>query len=201
MNDPLWTENVKILFRNDRLKEFWPCERYSLNENINAVTRFCLYAGVMMSTAKNDYIYVLGALICVIILALFVKPYMKETNPHVVRSTNPKYFKMTEEKCQKPTKSNPFANALVTDTIDNPEKLQACPYDEVKTEINDAFMQGFVHDPYDIYNKKHGQRQFYSTANTQIPNDQAKFAQWLYGNANATCKENGVMCTGRDQVN
>ena len=199
MNDPLWTQDLKILFRKERLVEFWPTNKYTLNENVNAVSKFCIYAGIVIGFMRDDYSFITGAILICLLLALFVKPYIEHTNPHVVRSTRPELFQTTSTKCQRPSKNNPFANVLVTDYIDNPDKLAACPSDEVQEEIDNTFFDGFRKDPYDLYGKKHGQREFMSMPNTKIPNDQTNFAQWLYGSQNQTCKENPSMCTGRDQ--
>ena len=102
---------------------------------------------------------------------------------------------MTSKECQKPTKDNPMANYLLTDPKDRPP---ACPSEEVVEAIDDTFFAQFDRDPFDIFNKKHSQRQFFSTANTESMNDQQGFATWLYGNSNKTCKENPSMCTGME---
>ena len=43
------------------------------------------------------------------------------------------------------------------------------------------------------YSKFNSQRQFYTTPNTRIPNNQIEFAEWLY-KAPETCKENNEHC-------
>lgn len=47
----------------------------------------------------------------------------------------------------------------------------------------------------DAFNRNSSSRQFYTTANTTIPNDQTGFAHWLYYVNDKTCKEkNGLKC-------
>lgn len=48
-------------------------------------------------------------------------------------------------------------------------------------EIDKHFYQDLFRDTSDIYGKVHSQRQFYTMPVTTIPNDQEKFANWLYG--------------------
>ena len=52
-------------------------------------------------------------------------------------------------------------------------------YNEVKEDVKHAFFDGFQQNPYDLYNNKHSQRQFFSVANTTVPNNQESFAQFV----------------------
>ena len=99
--------------------------------------------------------------------------------------------------CEKPTNQNPFMNVLMTDYTEKSERPAACnQLDDpiIKNNIKDAFEHNLYSDVSDLFQKNNSQRQFYTTPNTQIPNEQTKFANWLY-NTPKTCKEgNGNQC-------
>tara|TARA_B110000977_G_C11069873_1_gene489200 strand:- start:516 stop:1136 length:621 start_codon:yes stop_codon:yes gene_type:complete len=199
-NDPFWTENFTILFSKSRIHEFWPAKQLSFYEKANAITRFLLYSGILISFANKSSIHFLYSLLLIILLSIVVlrKSPPPKSNPS--KSNNiPELQKMNNnQQCTKPTRNNPFGNVLMNEYQDNPQRSSACNTEDVRSEIKNNFLNDFIQDPFDIYNKKHSQRQFFSTANTQIPNNQSSFAHWLYGQDGYTCKENALSCKGNE---
>ena len=197
--DKLWIHDINILFKKNRLNEFWPNKHLEPKENINAICRFSLYAGFLLSILKRDMFYVLMGLSLMIFLTFLfsLRKSEKLEEPKQPAHHNEEINNMSIKKCQKPTKDNPFANVNYLDS--NSNQGPACPYNEVKDDINRVFFDGFQQNPYDIYNNKHSQRQFFSVANTTLPNNQESFAQFLYGNSKINkCKENPHICTGTE---
>jgi hypothetical protein len=136
-----------------------------------------------------------------------LKPSTIIDNPEVLKKELAKTFSPT-------TPENPLSNVLLTDIQDNPNKLPAPPsfLPEVYGNINSAtkkMVQNVNKDQPDIDEKLFGtlgenydfdtsMRQFSSTANTRIVNDQGAFAQFLYGNM-PSCKDGDVMkCSSSD---
>lgn len=114
----------------------------------------------------------------------------------------------------KTTPQNPMSNVLLTDIQDNPNKKAAPPafLPEVHSNINSStkkMVQNVNKSNPDIDQRLFGSlgenfdfdtsmRQFTSTANTRIVNDQGAFAQFLYGNM-PSCKDGDVMmCSSND---
>ena len=192
--DPLWCDNIKILYQKDRLMEFWPTKMMHLNERVNSCSRFVMYAGVILAFLKADPILLLGAVAIALALVGVARSGTIDDWSQSKQAVHsfPDSASKTHKKCTSPTKENPFANVLLTD---DPTRAPACDAATVETNINDAFFDGFQQDPYDIFNKKHSQRQFFSTANTMTPNDQRSFAEWCYGSNNKRCKEDNAMCS------
>jgi hypothetical protein len=50
----------------------------------------------------------------------------------------------TKPKCYEPVKNNPFMNYTIGDLMDNPDRLQACDYDDVKDKIRQEFTITFI---------------------------------------------------------
>ena len=97
------------------------------------------------------------------------------------------------------SKKNPLGNVLLTDIGDNPERLSAPPAfnPEVHELINKQAQKqtqmlypGIKNTSKQLYGDLYEQytfdndmmRNFYSTANTRVMNDQGAFGEWLYGN-------------------
>ena len=112
-----------------------------------------------------------------------------------------------------PSSVNPMANVLMTDYDYNPTKKPAAPaYNKNVNEdiLNQAkqFIADAHPDQPDIAKKlfknvddqidfEHSMRQFYSSPNTMIPNDQQAFAEFCYGSM-VSCKEGNRFACARN---
>ena len=196
MSDPIWSSDLSILFKREKLQEFWPTKFHSYYERINALTRFIIYACSLLTIFKRDVIYIIIGIILIVLLGFFSK--IQENNSgefvHLDKIHFPDQTEKIAPKCQDPTPDNPFSNPLV---MGNVYKSPACPTHEVKDKINEAFFDTFTQNPYDFYDRKHSQREFYSVANSVVPNDQNGFAEWCWGSSKV-CKQNPKICTGRE---
>lgn len=109
------------------------------------------------------------------------------------------------------TPENPMSNVLLTDIQDNPNKKSAPPsfLPEVHSNItssakkmvekvnksNPNIDKRIFNGLGENFDFDTSMRQFTSTANTRIVNDQGAFAQFLYGNM-PSCKDGDVMMCG-----
>ena len=106
----------------------------------------------------------------------------------------------TEDKLKeykKPTSKNPLGNVMLTDYHENPTRKPAPPayHDDMNDEINmktKEMIKEINNNNVEIEKKlfqdlgnntmfDYSTRNFYSTANTEIPNDQQSFKDFLYG--------------------
>ena len=80
-------------------------------------------------------------------------------------------------------------NVLMNEYTEDPKKPIACPIgdDKIEDKVN-KYYDRLYKDVDDIYGKNNGYRQFYTNPNTTIPNDQAGFARFCYGDM-ISCKE------------
>ena len=99
--------------------------------------------------------------------------------------------------CAKPTSENPFMNVLLTDA---PGRPAACKVDaRISAQQDQLFLASATQqaeiDPYDV-NGRAAARQFYTTASSSTPNDQAAYLRFLYGDMmRPGCKAgNGDQC-------
>jgi hypothetical protein len=106
---------------------------------------------------------------------------------------------------QEGTKNNPFSNVLLTEINDNPDRKSAPPsfnpnieeditknvkraVQKMNPGINNTNKQLFG-DMWQNFELDQSNRQFFSTANTRVTNDQGAFAQFLYNDLKYSAKE------------
>ena len=99
-----------------------------------------------------------------------------------------------------PTQKNPMMNVALPEINENPNRKPAAPAfnSEVEKEINEAVKSNLdsrlFQDLGDNIDFESSMRGFYSTPNTQVPNDQKAFAEFCYGSMKS-CKEgDGIQC-------
>ena len=120
--------------------------------------------------------------------------------------TNPDLYKAVKSSFTQPTKTNPLMNVSLPELNGNPKRKPAAPSFNpvVEHDINEKTKQSIIENnggnPNLFSNLgdnvifKHSMRNFYSTANSRVPNDQTAFAEFCYGDM-PSCKENnGLAC-------
>lgn len=177
VSDQFWMNDYKILFDLSRVKEFVPTFDMSTAEKLNAISRFLIYAGLILTFMYADYLFmyvpIIGlALICYVFL----------------NSEEPEGFNTDDHgDCVKPTRDNPFMNVLMTD---NTDRSPACNIEDpkVKSDMKKLFEHGLYTNANDIWDRNNSQRQFYTNPSTTVPNDRDSFMKWCY-NTPYVCKD------------
>lgn len=102
-------------------------------------------------------------------------PYGLTGNPEAM-----KYYEI--QKPERPsTQNNPFMNPPIEDYDEPQNWARAEP--ECGKSCKKNFYRSLFQTPDDaLWNRQASERQFYTVANSSIPNEQVKFAEWLYGN-------------------
>lgn len=187
-----WFEDPRELIRADRVSQFWPNKNQTPEDRINAASRFIIYACSIIYLVRRDpRIFILGATVLGVLYVMYRSKMVREMYGG----------RVMEPTCQMPSSDNPMGNVLITDYTDAPNRLEACYYPTVK-----PFVQHHLDNrvPYDAgrsrsalpaFQRNAYARQFVSTPVSNIPGDQTKFAEWLYGSKNdAMCKTHPGAC-------
>lgn len=179
ISDPFWSEQISILFKEDRIAEFFPSDDMSLEERLNSMARLGIYFSLIISLYRKDIRFMLLTILTLGLTFIVYNYAPKE-----------ELFTSNTENCTAPTVNNPFMNVLPSDYQDNPNRPAACNQNdpEVKKKIKEYFENGLYRDVNDPFERNNSQRQFYTMPSTTIPNDQIGFARWLFGKEN-TCKD------------
>jgi hypothetical protein len=198
VRDDFWLDDLNVLFRADRLGEFFPAPLHTINEQLNALSRFFIYLGALLALYRKSakpFIFV-AAIPCALLAYYFLQCVSSPADHHKGKREN---FDTVSFKPQKPkermrpTVKNPFMNPDPTMYGTADALLPAADVDDpqVQKEMLDAFDSDLWKDEDDIFDRKQGQLLF----NT-VPRfiDFGEFQDYLYRNPDDTCKENTARC-------
>ena len=191
MDNNIWFSNINLLFSKDNLFKIVPISDMSIGEKINAITRFALYLSILLYLTSGNYLYFYIILITVVAsYLLYVFNGREFFNTNDVNDTDANYENVDNtnddntndvlKDCNPPTNENPLMNPLIGD---NPYKnKEACNVENntVLENIDKKFCDKLYQNTSSIFANRNNQQRFYSMPNTQIPNDQTAFANWLY---------------------
>lgn len=255
-HDSLWYDAPPVLVAHNRLLEFIPSSRMSLEEQLNAVVRFAVYFWFLMVVLGADYRLIFLPLLVAGATVVFQRhqqregegtrqndddesrampdgleeytdassgnshhhghgdgeekvddlddppqdPSASDVNP-IGSNRVPPSFESSQRhakvsnKCQAPSKHNPFMNVLVSDIRYRPHRPAACTRrqrSDIKQDVKARFEDGLYNNVGDAWGTTNSQRQFFTMPATTIPNDQGGFAQWLY-QTEPILKEQGLV--------
>lgn len=199
MTERIWYQDVSSFINKENFFKILPFEHMTLEEKLNAITRFFLYLSILLTLIRVDYRY----LIMGITIALLTIPIYEFENKE--RKIAEKFLYknnvniLNNNLCSSSSIDNPFMNPSITDIKYSPDRPEACPVENpiVKEQIEANYDKRVFRDVTDIFGRDTSAREFYTVPSTTIPNKQGEFAEWLYGTG-ATCKEgNGIECDFR----
>lgn len=191
----VWFQDVRGFLRDDRVAKILPEPRAPLAEQLNAVMRFALYYGAVLLVLRRSYAALYVPLVAAGVTYLV---YAADASERAGRRESMAALDLADDQhtgrpCTRPTRDNPFMNVLPTDYRRNPARPGACDLgnSSVARRAEALHAHNLYRDSDDVYGRRASSRAFYATPSTTIPNDQAGFADWLYGGPRRTCKEEG----------
>ena len=205
--DTIWFKNPTILLKHNQIKNIWPVPKMTPEEKVNAVTRLIILLTIVGYLLTLSYKIIYIAIIAIVIICLLYYIQQKsnkndndKNNKNVKEGfenlTNPKEYELNKDKYTKPTVTNPLMNVLLPEIYYDSNRKPAAPTfnPSVETEINKSvkeFIGEKFHDKnidkklfHDLGDKivfDRSMLSFTGTANTQVPNDQSAFQEYLYG--------------------
>ena len=205
--DRLWFDDPRILWRQERLPEFFPNPKLSMEEQMNAVVRLSAYLslGLYLYTRNASFIYILPFTLLATKVGYDILSRNKPA-PRVVQTTQgqgvdaglPEGNARTAQdgkECVAPTKENPFMNVLLTDIKYDPDRPAACNISDPAIEKSalSNFYDGLFRDVDDVFGRNTNSRQFVTQPLTTLPGaEQREFAELLFGDM-GKCKTSGDM--------
>jgi hypothetical protein len=222
-SDLFWYDDISVIWKNERLTEFFPTKEQSLEERLNSLVRLCLYCALILFFYHNEYKY-LSIFIGSLLFTYFIYKNKSTLNKNDVNLKQKdsiisqpsqllpdkieKIETLENESCTVPTLDNPFMNATMKDytnidpktgkIIDRPP---ACDINnpKIKLQMDNMFNNNLYRDVNDLFGKFNSQRQFYTMPSTTIPSDRETFQKWLYLNPK-TCKEDQDFCLKYEDI-
>ena len=219
MSTTFWLNDPTVLIKQQYISQIWPKKGMNTNDKLNAITRLVIILTVLGYLITNTpKIIVTGIVTLACIAILQQAHFWKSTKEDIKKAgkeafSNPKYYKMMRGKFTEPNPKNPAMNVLLPEINDNPNRKEAAPaFNPVVEKDMNKTTQEFVTSNFDgdpdIANKlfkdlgdnyvfNNSMWNWYATPNTKIPNDQAGFADFCYGDM-ISCKENNALACTQD---
>ena len=239
-----WSNDPTIIMNKDYILEVWPAQKMTFEQKLNAISRLIIILTILgFIFTMSAKILLVGIITLIVIFALYKTRKQKVTkemfqnlitendNPGGSLSTINKGIASmkTGEKIINPetleeflkadfepnTKMNPFANVLLTDISDNPERKSAPPsfnpdvYEDITHSVKKMVQKlnpGIKNTNKQLFGDlgenfylDQSNRNFFSTANTRIANDQGAFAEFLYGTMPSSKESNALGAMARVQ--
>ena len=206
-----WINNPSILLKHDNLKYFWPTEKMTSYEKLNAITRLVIYLTVISSLLMEEKVkfILIGLVTIVLIISLYYINKDKDVKENIEGFNN----QIQPTNWTMPTPKNPAMNVMLTDIQDNPTRKSAAPVTkEINKKIDESAKKYIIgnykdvdgdlkdkiyRDLGDSLNFDHSMRSWYPMPNTQIPNDQKSFANFCYGDM-PSCKEGSTLACSKN---
>jgi hypothetical protein len=235
---PFWSNDPTIIMNKDYILEVWPTPKMSFEQKLNAISRLIIILTILGFIFTMSAKLLLVCIITLIIIFVLYKSRKQKVTKEmfqnrITESDNPgnalssinKNFASSMRKGEKivnpetlqeflrsdfepNTKTNPFANVLLTDIGDHPERKSAPPsfntdvYEDITHSVKKMVQKlnpGIKNTNKQLFGDlgenfylDQSNRNFFSTANTRIANDQSAFSQFLYGTMPSS-KESGPL--------
>ena len=216
MTTPFWINDPSILINNKHLLDLWPNQKMSYNQKLNSISRLIILITILGTIIfRSLRMFITGIITLAIIIFLFFIQNKKNKK----QKENFDTMNIINKNFQTPQPINPLMNVPLTDYLDNPQRKSAAPaFNPIIEENINKNTQDFVVKSFEPENKSteecikarlfqdlgdnflfdKSMRNFYSTPNTTIPNDQKAFAEFCYGDM-TSCKEgNPIACSRWD---
>ncbi len=213
MSNTFWLNNPLVLVDKDHVTEIFPSSKLSYVSKLNAITRIVIILSILGYFVTKSVKVLISAVMTILIIAIIYKTQKQERIKNSINKqelkegfANAANYEKHKSKFTEPTKNNPLMNVLLPEINDKPKRKPAAPAfnRSVEKKINEK--AGNVGpDPRlfldlgDSISFEQSMRNFYSTPNTKVCNDQSSFAKFCYGDM-PSCKEgNEFQCTKDNQ--
>lgn len=203
-----WFNDPTILLRKDKITDIWPGYNDNLTDQLNSISRFIIFLVLFSYIFLKHRVIILFGIILLGIIVLYYKykkskegflnlPLEQNINNTVLESNNPLGNVLMNDYVDQPLKKDSIEKIpLDSDPRHGKTKSFETKYDEkIENDINQK-TKDFIYennsDNKDInklfkslgdnINFDKQMRQFHTTPNTTIPNDQSSFLTYCYGN-------------------
>lgn len=189
----LWFNNPNVLVNS---LDIWPMPDMNTEEKYNAISRLIIILTILGYIASQSIQIIIVALVAlgIIVYINMANSIKKEKKVDINENyVNNDLYDLIKPNLDKATSNNPFSNVMVNS--ENDKKIAAPAYnkavkDDIKKEVleliknnntDNSDIEKIVETKSDEEMFDKSLRNFYSVANTQIPNDQKGFMEFCYG--------------------
>ena len=193
MSDTFWLNDPLILVNKDHIAEIFPAGNLSYVGKLNALTRIIIILSILGYLMTKSVKILISAAVTIVIIAIIYKTQKHKKSKHSINKqalkegfANCANYDKHKSNFTEPTKQNPLMNVLLPEISDKPKRKPAAPAFNRNVEKKINKKAGNVGpDPRlfldlgDSISFEQSMRNFYSTPNTKVCNDQTAFCQIL----------------------
>ncbi len=188
ISDKYWVDDLFVLFRSDRVVEFLPSKKHTVNEQLNAMTRFFIYLGILTSLTRKSTLplfFITVIPISIITFYFFNSPLPIDED--LVENFDNERPAQPNRRLM-PTKDNPFMNLDMTmyGTADALLPPADVTDPQINAKIIDCMKSDMPSDMYSIDDQNQAFLNFYTVPRTL---DYGEFADYLYKLPDKSYKE------------
>jgi len=192
MDEQFWLNDPEILYKNTN---FNLLSLGTLSTKLNILTRFIIIVCVLLYLVNNNNnIYFIIGLISIIIIIIINKMCNKEkfTELNELNELQKSYNEIMKPQRESDyfsnasDSNNPLKNISIPEYDTKPDYSDSSKSTDLNKFINNKLFQ--TESDY-LFDKE--ARQFYTMPNNKNPNEQGKFANWLYGTTD-NCKSDSI---------
>ena len=192
MDEQFWLNDPEILYKNTN---FNLLSLGTLSTKLNILTRFIIIVCVLLYLVNNNNnIYFIIGLISIIIIIIINKMCNKEkfTELNELNELQKSYNEIMKPQRESDyfsnasDSNNPLKNISIPEYDTKPDYSDSSKSTDLNKFINNKLFQ--TESDY-LFDKE--ARQFYTMPNNKKPNEQGKFANWLYGTTD-NCKSDSI---------
>lgn len=204
-----WLNDPYVLLNKKHISNILPNKEETKEQKLNAVTRLVLLLSLIGYLMTRSKTFILYGVFCLAIIILYYSYTSKDKKVEGfqfvdINKNKKPHKKINSSNYTLPTKKNPLMNVLLNQYVDDPKRKPGAPsyLSSVQNMIYEKEIDpNLFKDLGDAEAFHNSMRQFYTTANSQIPNDQKGFLEYVYGNM-PSCKDQTYMqCTQRFKKN
>lgn len=112
-SDPIWIDDFQILFKLDRLKEFFPTKKQSNEERLNSIIRLSFYISILLCIYHSNIKYSSIFIFMLIFTFVIYRHHPKGTNNELldkINLSNQQQIQLDTEQKAKTELENPHLN-------------------------------------------------------------------------------------------
>jgi len=205
MSNPFWINDPNLLVN---LKSpLIPSNSLSCEDNLNAITRGVIVLSLLGLMITQSLSYLISGILTILLL-IFIYYHTKKREKYTNIGSN---INMSKQKLKSystmPTNNNPLMNVMLPELNVSPTRRSAensylpVVKETINTKVKNDIIQKngldkrLFKDLGDEMQFDQSMRQFFTTANSRVANDQKGFLDFCYGDMKS-CKEDTIHCTG-----
>lgn len=177
-----WYEDPKTLFSGSGALDILPSFGAPVAQQVNAVMRLAVLYGTILAVFRRDPSFLAIPLVAAVVTYIVSERSKSRAAGFRLPASRGGGGGVDDDDCYEPREGNPYMNVV---HVEDPRRQEACdPLDPGVVRRVEQLAQpdpAIFRDVDDVWGSETSARRFMTNPVTSVPNNQAAFAEWLYG--------------------